>query len=462
MTEEKQVDLAILGGGQAGIPLAWAAAGAGQSVILVERKQLGGSCVNFGCTPTKAAIASAKVAHMARRAADFGIRVSNVEIDYGAVLARARGVAAESRHSLDKGLENSTNPQLIRAHGRLAGREGDRFRVAAGEQKLLARQVVLNTGNRTQVPELPGLHAIPFLHAGNWLEPHAKPSHVVILGGGYIAVEMAQFYRRMACEVTVLVRSGEILKKEDADVAEALRGFLAREGVRFRMHARVESLHRQGDGLIVKLGDGHLEASHLFIATGRTPNTDDLGLDTIGLSTRDDGTIEADKRLASKVPGVWIAGDIRGGPLFTHTSWDDYRILFSQLCADGKRTTDRVVPYAIFTDPELGRVGLTETEAASSGRKILTGRFEMKKNGKARELGEDDGFIKVIADAGTSEFLGATVLAAQGSELVHLFIDLMNARAPYQVMRDAVHIHPTLSEAVQSAVSALANKSIGP
>jgi pyruvate/2-oxoglutarate dehydrogenase complex dihydrolipoamide dehydrogenase (E3) component len=452
-----EYDVVIIGGGQAGIPLAWALAGKGRRVALVERNNLGGSCVNFGCTPTKAAIASAKLAHSARRAREFGLDIESVRVDFPAVLARAREVAMHSRSGLDNGFQGSSNPQLIRAHARITGQSSDSFRIEAGGSQILARQVVLNSGTRTLVPPLDGLIQIDFLHSGNWLHRPDLPQHLAILGGGYIAMEMAQFYRRMGSEVTVLERSGQILGREDADIATALQALLEREGIRFLLNTKVEAVSRKGDGVECRLdGEGRKfteHASHLFVAIGRQPNTDDLGLESIGLKPDAHGFVEADERLRTKVNGVWAAGDIRGGPQFTHTSWDDYRILLSQMTENGDRTTKRIVPYAVFTDPELGRVGMSEKEARRSGKQFKVARFDFNKNGKANEIGEPEGFIKVIAESGSDQILGAAVLGAHASELVHLYIDAMNAGAPYTVIRDAVHIHPTLAEAIQSAVA---------
>jgi pyruvate/2-oxoglutarate dehydrogenase complex dihydrolipoamide dehydrogenase (E3) component len=452
-------DLVVIGGGQAGIPLVWSLAGRNWKTALVERKLLGGSCVNFGCTPTKAAIASAKVAHMARRAAEYGVNTGDVQVDYRAVLARARKVAEASRNGIDKGLEGSDNPTLFREHGKLEGREGDRFLVRAGDRVLRARHVVLNTGTRSEIPPIEGLATTSYLHAGNWMLDHEPPTHIVMLGSSYIAMEMAQLYRRLGIKVTVLVRSGEVLNKEDDDVATAMREMLEGEGVRFRREAQLLRVEKRDGGIRAVYSqcekENSIEASHVFVATGRKPNTEDLGLETVGIQLDSHGFVPVDERLATTVPNLWAAGDIRGGGLFTHTSWDDSRILESQLAGDGHRTTRRIVPYAIFTDPELGRVGMTEAAAKKSGRPLKTARFDMSRSGKAAEIGEDSGFIKVTIDTESREILGAAVLAASGAELVHLFIDVMNARAPYSVIRDAVHIHPTLAEAVQSAVSAL-------
>ncbi len=428
-------DVLIIGGGQAGIPLAWALAGKGKRVALAERKWLGGSCVNFGCTPTKAAIASSSLAHQARRAKEFGLKIPNVEVDFAAVLARARGIAENSRHGLEKALAGSENPKLLKGHARFTG---SGFQLDVGGQAVTAKEVVINTGTRSLIPE--GLPVRDPLHSGNWLYREELPRHLAILGGGYIALEMAQFYRRMGSEVTVIERSGQILGHEDADVAQALQEMVAGEGVNFLLNTDVEALRG-------------IHYSHLFVATGRTPNTDDLGLETVGVRTVKAGNIEHDTRLATNVPGIWVAGDVRGGPLFTHTSWDDYRILLSQMAGDGSRTTDRIVPYAVFTDPELGRVGLTEADAKKQGRNVQVRRFEMKRNGKATEIGEPRGFIKVLTDPATDELIGAALLCAQAAELVHLFVDVMNAKGKASAIRDAIHIHPTLAEAVQSAVT---------
>ncbi len=449
-------DVLIIGGGQAGIPLAYKLAGAGKQVALAERKNLGGSCVNFGCTPTKAAIASAKVAHQARRAVDYGIRIPEVEVDFPAVIGRARDMAEKGRNGIASGFEDSENPVLIRGHASFESREEDGFRVRVGGRDVIAREVVLNTGTRTTVPPIDGLDDVDYIDSGNWLEHTELPEHVAIVGGGYIGLEMAQFYRRMGSRVTVVAGSaGRVAAHEDEEVSEAIQSILEEEGVGFLHNTRAEKVEKNGSGVKLTLsGDepSEVEASHLFIATGRTPNTNDLGLENIGLET-EKGIVEGDERLKTRVEGVWVAGDIRGGPMFTHTSYDDYRVLLSQITGDGSHTTDRVVPYAIFTDPELGRAGMTEREAREAGYDVDVMRFEMTKDGKAREIGETKGFIKVVADATNDRILGAAVLAAEGGELVHMYIDLMNAGAPLDVMRNAVHIHPTLAEAVQSAIA---------
>lgn len=459
MTDMRRYAVLIIGGGQAGPSLAHDLAKRGQRVALAERKDLGGSCVNFGCTPTKAAIASARVAHDARRAAEFGLTIPAVTVDFAAVLDRARRMLMDMRHGLDRSFEGTDNPMLLRGHARLDGRERDLFRVVINGIVLFASQVVLDTGTRSSIPAIPGLDQVDFIHAGNWLDKPALPSHLAILGGGYVGLEMSQLYRRLGSRVTVIERATRIAEHEDEDVALALQKILEGEGITFRLGSSIERVDHGRPGVRIVIDDGdkrsELEVSDIFVATGRTPNTDDLGLETIGVKLSAGGIVETDRRLATNVPGVWAAGDIRGGPMFTHTAWDDYRILLSQIAGDGSRTLDRIVPYAVFTDPELGRVGMTEAEARRSGRNIKIGRFDIKRNSKARELGDDDGFIKVVIDAKTDRILGAAVLAINGAELVHMYVDVMNADAPYTVIRDAIHVHPTLAETIQSAVSAV-------
>lgn len=387
------------------------------------------------------------------------MKIPTVEVNFPAVLERAKSILMESRNGLDKGLERSDNPKLLRGHARLEGRDGAGFRVRVGGQAITAKQLVLNTGTRSLIPPIDGLDGVDLITAENWLDKPELPGRLAIVGGGYIGLEMGQFYRRMGSRVVVIEESNQIVSHEDEDIAQALKKRLDAEGVEFRMNRRVRRVAHGSGGVTLMLdgsgGSEELHASHLFVATGRQPNTTDLGLETVGVKVSDRGIVTADKRLATNVEGIWVAGDIRGGPMFTHTSWDDYRVLMSQLLGDGSHTTDRVVPYAVFTDPELGRVGMTEREARKAGLNVKVARFDMKKNGKAREVGETDGFIKVVVDAGTERLLGAAVLAAEGAELVHIYIDLMNAKAPYTVIRDAVYIHPTLAEAVQSAVSSL-------
>ena len=451
-------DAIIIGGGQAGIPLAYALAEAGWRTALIERENLGGSCVNFGCTPTKAAFASAQLAHQARRAGEFGLRIPQVEVDFAAVLERAKQIAAESRTGLEKGFADVENPRLVRGQARLDGRDerGGFFAVRVGDDCLHAKQIVLNTGTRSLIPPVAGLEQVKFIDAGNWLEQTVLPAHLAIIGGSYIGLEMAQFYRRMGSRVTVIENHSQIVSREDADAATALQTFLEREDIEFRLNSKLVRVERESGELNLTLeanaAKSTLAVSHLFIASGRRPNTDDLGLETVGVKMDEHGIVAVDERLATGAAGIWAAGDIRGGFQFTHTSWDDFRILESQMIGDKSKTTGRIVPYAVFTDPELARVGLSEHEATEQKINFKVNRYEMSKNGKAREIGASDGFIKVLINADTNKIIGATILAREAAESVHIFVDLMNADAAFTVLRDAVHIHPTLAEAVQSAV----------
>jgi pyruvate/2-oxoglutarate dehydrogenase complex dihydrolipoamide dehydrogenase (E3) component len=454
-------DVLIIGAGQAGVPLAHALAKEGKKVAIAERRDLGGSCVNFGCTPTKAVISSARAAYLARRAAVFGVRVPTVEIDFPAVLDRARSIVMQSRASIRRSFEKPESPRLIRGHARLDGRERKLFRIRVGDERFDTRQVVLDTGTRSELTSIAGLERVPFLHAGNWLDDHRLPHHVLFAGGGYIALEMGQFYRRMGSRVTIVDHGEQVLKWEDRDVAERLQHLLESEGIQFRLGWRVTRVTGSRGRISATIEDDagardRIGASRLFVSAGRRPNTDDLGLETVGLEPDENGLLAVDERLATRVPGIWAAGDIRGWPMFTHTAWDDHRILFSQLLGDGERTTRRVVPHAVYTDPELGRVGATEDELRKEGRAIRVAVYEMRDNGKARERSETRGCIKVVVDTKSQKLLGAAVLASDGAELVHIFSLLMNADLPVSVLRDAVQIHPTLAEAVQGAVGMLA------
>ena len=463
MGQDETFDLLVIGGGQGGIPLAHALAKKGMRVALAERKHLGGSCVNFGCSPTKAVIASARVAQLARRGDEFGVAIGEVKPDFPRVLARARDIVMQSRAGLRDGFRREGAPRLLEGHARFEGREGRAFVLRVGSRTVRARQVVINTGTRSRIPPVPGLSKTSYINAESWLDHPELPAHLLVLGGGYTGLEMAQFYRRMGSRVTVVDDSPEIAGREDPEVAGALRQFLESEDIEFRLNARVERVRREERGVQARLrqnGRGvRLDGSHLFLAAGRRPNTDDLGLETVHLKTSPDGFLEVNRRLATAVRGIWAAGDVRGGPMFTHTSWDDHRVLLSQLAGDRSRTTDRVLAYAIYTDPQLGRVGLTEAEARKARRDVRVARFEMSKNGKAREIGEPGGFIKVLADRKSGRILGAAIVAVEAAEMVHIYVTLMNAKVPYRVVRDAVFIHPTLAEAVQGAAAALDEES---
>ncbi|HEX2493131.1 MAG TPA: mercuric reductase [Steroidobacter sp.] len=452
-------DFLVIGGGQGGIPLARALAAAGKRVALAERKHLGGSCVNFGCTPTKAAFASARVAHLARRASDYGIEISSMSVDFPKVLDRAQRIALESRARLQDLLEWSGNPQLLRGHARFMERTDAGFKISVDQLRVTAREVVLDTGTRSAKPQIQGIAGADFITSENWLTHRELPRTLLVIGGGYIGLEMGQFYRRMGSEVTIIESSAQVLPQEDQDVAIALQRALEAEGVRFLMNARLTGVSKLSQGVSATVsfdgGSDQVTAAAAFLALGRQPNTDELGLDLVGVHATDKGIVQVDERLATSTPGIWAMGDIRGGPMFTHTSWDDYRILESQLIGDRSRTLERIAPYAVFTDPELGRVGMTEKQARALGHDVKVGHLEMRHNGKARENGETRGFVKLVTHAADQRLLGAAILSVEAAELVHLYVELMNTGMPYQALERAIYIHPTLSEATQSAIATI-------
>ncbi|MCK8786784.1 FAD-dependent oxidoreductase [Roseomonas sp. NAR14] len=453
---EIRTETAIVGAGQAGVPLARALAEAGRLVVLVERRHLGGSCVNFGCTPSKAVIASARLAAAARRAGAMGVGIPSVAVDFAAVMARARRLVAESRGSLEESFRGRDNPRLLCAEARLEGRRDGLFRLRAGGDVVLAERVVLDTGTRSARPPLPGLNSVPLVDSESWVGLEALPGHLVFLGGGTIALEMAQCFRRLGAEVTVLEQGERLAEHEDPDVAEALCDALEADGVEVRLGVEAVRAVPEGEGLRVHLRGGEVvEGTHLFLAAGREANSDGLGLETLGVVPGKRGVVAVDGGLCAGVPGLYAAGDLRGGAQFTHAAYDDFRVLRDRFLGDGTATTERVVPYAIFTEPELGRVGLSETQARAAGRAVRVGRYRMRDSGKAREIGRTEGFVKVVADAGTGEILGAAVLCAEGAEVVQLFTQAMVAGATAREMLRAIAIHPTFGEAAKNAVAAL-------
>lgn len=439
-------DVFIIGAGQSAQEIVERCCGKGMRVVVAERKEPGGSCVNFGCTPTKTAIESARLAALARRSDEFGIRIPSVVADYARVLELAREKARESR----QGVAESFGDKLVRGHARLAGREGGKLVVQVGESRYLADRVVLDVGTRSLMPKVDGLDGIPCVTAENWLFEHALPRRIALLGGGYICVEMSQFYRRMGVEeVTVVDTGDQILAREDPDVSEAVQKMLEAEGVRFILGTKYGEVAKTEGGIVLDCGGKPLAADALFVGVGRRPNTDDVGLETLGVETDDKGFVEVDERCLA-APGLFVTGDARGGPMFTHTAWDDARIVVGAITGEGGHTTDRVVPYAVFTDPPLGRVGMTEREAEEAGKAFEVLRFDMAKNAHADEARETTGFIKLLLERETDRILGAAYFGASGADLIHLYSLLMVANLPASVLREAVVTHPTYAEAVQN------------
>ena len=445
-------DDVVIGGGQAGPSLAVRLAGSGRKVALIERRFLGGTCINTGCRPTKTLVASAKVAAVARRAAEFGIATGPVAADMSAVSSRVARIVEEGRQGLVDWLSGVDHLTLIKGHARLTSART----VAVGERSLSAERLFLNVGARPALPDLPGVRDVPTLDNASLLAIAELPEHLVVVGGGYVGLEFAQAFRRLGSKVTIVEKGARIVGREDPDVCIALHDILEAEGIEIRTHAECIRFGRR-DGRVavhVDCTEGAPEefGSHVLLAMGRRPNTDDLGLETAGVATDPRGIILVDDSLATNVPGIWALGECNGRGGFTHTAYNDYEIVAANLLDGGDRkVTDRIPAYALYTDPPLGRVGLSEKEARASGRRLLIGKRPMTRVSRAVERGETQGFIKVLADADTREILGAAILGIEGDEAVHSILDLMYAHAPVETIMRAVHIHPTVSELLPTA-----------
>jgi pyruvate/2-oxoglutarate dehydrogenase complex dihydrolipoamide dehydrogenase (E3) component len=455
-------DAVVIGTGQGGSPLAVRLGKSGRKTAVIERGAFGGTCVNVGCTPTKSYVASARAAHVARHAGEYGVHVAGpVTVDLAQVKARKDLIIGESRNGVEKWLRGAENVTVFNGHARFTGPHSLSISGSDGQivDELQADEIFINTGTRAVVPPLDGIDRIRYYTNSTLLELTELPEHLVIVGGSYIALEFAQVFRRFGSRVTVLVRGERVLAREDADLANNVQKVLAREGIEFRFGGepqRVEPLAGDGVRVVLEGSGAAVEASHLLFATGRRPNTDDLGLAAAGLETDRHGMIPVDGELRTKVPGVWAIGDVNGRGAFTHTSYDDYQIVAANLFDGGSRTADtRIMTYAVFVDPPLARVGLSETEVRASGRDALIATMPMTRVGRARERGETDGFMKVLVDAQTKQIIGAAILGIEGDEALHTFIDIMTAGAPYPTLQYAMHIHPTISELVPTLLDGL-------
>jgi pyruvate/2-oxoglutarate dehydrogenase complex dihydrolipoamide dehydrogenase (E3) component len=449
-----QFDAIIIGAGQAGPPLAARLTGAGMSVALVERHLFGGTCVNTGCMPTKTIVASAYAAHLARRGRDFGVVTEGaLRIDMARVKERADTVSQNARRGVEQWLRRMDRCTVIQGHARFEG--SHELRVA--DQRLTAEKIFLNVGGRASIPDLPGIHDVPYLTNTTMLALDHVPEHLVIVGGSYIGLEFAQAFRRFGAAVTVVERNPRLIAREDGEVSDAIRDILAAEGITIRTSATCITLASRDDGVVVGVdcthGDPAIHGTHVLLAVGRRPNTDDLHLEAAGVRTDERGYITVDESLATNVPGIWALGDCNGRGAFTHTAYNDYEIVAANLLdGDHRRVSDRVPGYALYIDPPLGRVGMTESEAVSSGRSILIGKRPMAKIGRAIEKGETLGFMKLVADAKTRKILGAAILGVGGDEVVHGLIDAMSAGLTYDAVQRAVPIHPTISELIPTVL----------
>jgi pyruvate/2-oxoglutarate dehydrogenase complex dihydrolipoamide dehydrogenase (E3) component len=447
-------DAIIIGAGQAGPPLAGRLTGAGMKVALVERALFGGTCVNTGCTPTKTLVASAYAAHMARRARDYGVVIEGaVSVDMAAVKARADAVVARSRGGVERWLRSMPNCTVRR--GQAAFESPTQVRV--GDDVLSAARIFINVGGRASVPPLPGVGQVPHLDNSSILALDRVPEHLVVVGGSYVGLELAQLYRRFGAAVTVVEMQQHLIPREDAETSVAIEEILRGEGIALRTDAKCIRLEPHGRGVTVHVqcseGDPTVVGSHVLLAVGRRPNTDDLRLERAGVATDARGFITVDDTLATNVPGIWALGDCNGRGAFTHTSYNDYEIVAANLLDGAKRrVSERIPAYALYIDPPLGRAGVTETEARASGRPLLVGRRPMTRVSRAVEKGETQGFMKVVADARTREILGAAILGVGGDEAIHGVIDMMTARATIETYIRAVPIHPTVSELIPTVL----------
>ncbi len=455
-------DAIIIGAGQAGVPLAIAFAGAGWKTALIERRYVGGTCINYGCTPTKTMIASAAAAHITEGAEALGVQAGAPSVDLRRVRQRKTGVVESfrdgSRHRLEK-----AGVHLLMGQASFTGPKTLRVRLNDGgvTQQLTASRIVINTGARPAMPELPGRASVTCLDSTSIMELEELPAHLLVLGGGYVALEFAQMFARFGSKVTLIERGSQILSREDPDVAEAVVGILREEGLEVLLNATAQRLApgpQGGVSLVVRTsqGDRTLTGSHILMATGRTPNSDELNLSAAGIQTDAQGYITTDDRLETNVPGVFALGDVKGGPAFTHISYDDYRILRTNLVENGSASIrGRLVPYTVFIDPQLGRIGLTEKEAQAQHRQIRVARLPMSGVARAVELGRTQGFIKAIVDQESQQILGAAVLGIEGGEIMSMLEIAMLGKLPYPALRDGIFAHPTLAELLNNLFASL-------
>ena len=440
-------DAIIIGSGQAGNPLAYRLADLGWSVALIEKKYLGGTCINTGCTPTKTMVHRAQVAHYARNAARWGVNASNVSVDLPKIVAQKDEVVLSFRSGRQKQVDKRSNLRLHHNHARFVGPH----QLQVGDDLLESEKIFINTGGRPTVPAIPGLETVSYLTNESAMQLTALPEHLLILGGGYIGLEFGQMFRRYGSRVTVLHTGKQIISREDPETAAELQRALEAEGIQFLLNTRTVRAESKDSAVTLSFespaGSSTVTGSHLLVATGRLPNTDDLGLDKAGVETDKSGYIKVNGRLETNVPGVWALGDCKGGAAFTHISYNDFQIVYGNL-VEGKNLSieNRLVPSCVFTDPQLGGVGMTEKEARAKGFKLKIGRCPMTYVARAIERGETAGLMKIVVDASNDRVLGASILASEGGELVQILSTLMLANQPYTLLKGAIYIHPTLAE----------------
>ncbi|CAB3710044.1 FAD-containing oxidoreductase [Trinickia soli] len=447
----------IIGTGQSGPPLAARLSGAGMKVAIVERARFGGTCVNTGCIPTKTLIASAYAAHLARRADEFGVAVGGpVTVDMKQVKARKDRISAHSSQGVEQWVRALENCTVYRGHARFESAHV----VRVDDELLEADRIYINVGGRALIPSMQGLDQVDYLTNSSMMDVDFVPEHLIVVGGSYVGLEFGQMYRRFGSRVTIVEKGARLIAREDEDVSQAVREILESEGIDIQLNANCLTVRRDAGNVVVGLdcatGAREVTGSHLLLAVGRVPNTDDLGLDRAGVETDARGYIKVDEQLRTSVPNIWALGDCNGRGAFTHTSYNDYEIVAANLLDnDARKVSDRISAYAMFIDPPLGRAGMTQAEAMQSGRKLLVGTRPMTRVGRAVEKGESKGFMKVIVDAETELILGASILGVTGDEVIHSLLDVMYAKAPYRTISRAMHIHPTVSELVPTLLQEL-------
>jgi pyruvate/2-oxoglutarate dehydrogenase complex dihydrolipoamide dehydrogenase (E3) component len=453
----RHFDAIILGTGQAGPSLAARFATAGMEVAIIERHKFGGTCVNTGCIPTKTLVASAYAVHIARRGSEFGFVVNgDVRVDMTRVKARKDEIVERSNKNVEKWLRGLKNCTVIQGHARFESSHT----VVVNDEVLQADKIFINVGGRAIIPAFPGIHDVSFLTNSSMMDVDFLPEHLVIVGGSYVGLEFAQIYRRFGSEVTIIEMGPRLIGREDEDVSEAVQKILELEGIMIQPNAKCISLAKRDNRIAVGVecdkNPPEVLGTHVLLAVGRTPNTHDLGLDRAGVATDQHGYIAVDDQLQTNVPGIWALGDCNGRGGFTHTSYNDYEIVADNLLnADRRRVSDRIQTYALFTDPPLGRCGMTDAEIRKSGRAALAVKHPMSRVGRAIEKGETQGFIKISVDAETKHILGAAILGTGGDEVVQILLDVMYAKAPYTVVQRAMHIHPTIAEFLPTVLSKL-------
>ena len=461
MTTPQPYDAIIIGSGQAGTPLSTALAEAGMRTALIERNHVGGTCVNEGCTPTKTMVASGRVAYLARRAADYGVHTGPISIDLQKVRERKRNIVDSFRNGSQGRIEKTANLELIFGEASFSGPKTVSVRLQDGsERSVSAQRIFINAGARAGRPKLDGLDAVPFLDNISIMELTAVPDRLLILGGGYIGLEFGQLFRRFGSRVTIIQSANQLLKKEDPDVADEVKQILHQDGIEIVLNAKATRVDQSSGEILLQIqsrgNSKTLAGSHLLVATGRVPNSDTLNLRAVGVRTDEHGFIEVNDRLETTAEGIYALGDIKGGPAFTHISYDDFRIIRTNLIEKKSASTKgRQVPYCLFIDPQLGRVGLTESEARAQGRKIHVAKLPMTSVARALEVDETRGFMKAIVDADSNQILGAAVLGIEGGEIMSVLETAMMGNLPYTALRDATYAHPTLSESLNNLFMAM-------